>query len=132
MKTMKTKKTRKFFKNKINIMKTKKIRKFYKTKKKMKVFKGGFLGFKPKSIDGVIFERKNFPYDLKATKENVELHVEVKGKSDTGEKVIVSRNEVKHSKENALNSVFILVRVIPLNGPALSYSDSVFAVCWEY
>ena len=56
--------------------------------------------------------RKSFPYDLKATKENQELHVEVKGKSDTGEKVIVSRNEVKHSKNNVQNSVFILVHSI--------------------
>ena len=68
--------------------------------------------------------RKSFPYDLKATKENIELHVEVKGKSDTGEKVIVSRNEVKHSKENAQNSVFILVHSIKANLTAKGYKAS--------
>ena len=68
--------------------------------------------------------RKSFPYDLKATKENVELHVEVKGKSDTGEKVIVSRNEVKHSKKNAQNSVFILVHSIKANLTAKGYKAS--------
>ena len=68
--------------------------------------------------------RKSFPYDLKATKENIELHVEVKGKSDTGEKVIVSRNEVKHSKNNAQNSVFILVHSINANLTAKGYKAS--------
>ena len=68
--------------------------------------------------------RKSFPYDLKATKENIELHVEVKGKSDTGEKVIVSRNEVKHSKMNAQNSVFILVHSIKANLTAKGYKAS--------
>ena len=68
--------------------------------------------------------RKSFPYDLKATKENIELHVEVKGKSDTGEKVIVSRNEVKHSKKNAQNSVFILVHSIKANLTAKGYKAS--------
>ena len=56
--------------------------------------------------------RKSFPYDLKAIKNNQELPVEVKGKSDIGEKVIVSRNEVIHSKNNTQNSVFILVHSI--------------------
>ena len=68
--------------------------------------------------------RKSFPYDLKATKSNIELHVEVKGKSDTGEKVIVSRNEVKHSKNNPQNSVFILVHSIKANLTAKGYRTS--------
>tara|TARA_B100002052_G_C15791383_1_gene556514 strand:+ start:73 stop:1080 length:1008 start_codon:yes stop_codon:yes gene_type:complete len=68
--------------------------------------------------------RKSFPYDLKATKENVELHVEVKGKSDTGEKVIVSRNEVKHAKENITKSVFILVHSIKAKLTSKGYKAS--------
>ena len=68
--------------------------------------------------------RKSFPYDLKATKENIELHVEVKGKSDTGEKVIVSRNEVKHSKANITNSVFILVHSIKAKLTSKGYKAS--------
>lgn len=56
--------------------------------------------------------RKNFPYDLKAIKNGAELHVEVKGKGDNGEKVILSRNEKKYSQANPQNSAFILVHSI--------------------
>ncbi len=45
--------------------------------------------------------RKSFPYDLKATKENIELHVEVKGKSDTGEKLLFQEMKWSIQKKNA-------------------------------
>ena len=68
--------------------------------------------------------RKNFPYDLKATKGDEELHIEVKGKSDFGEKVILSRNEVKHSQSNTKNSVLILVHSIKARLTSKGYKAS--------
>jgi len=54
--------------------------------------------------------RRNFPYDLKAKKNEEELYIEVKGKEGPAESVDVSRNEVIHCKENYGKSVLVVVK----------------------
>ena len=61
--------------------------------------------------------RRNFPYDLKAKKNEEELYIEVKGKEGPAESVDVSRKEVIHCKENYGKSVLVK------NGISLLISD---------
>ena len=56
--------------------------------------------------------RKNFPYDLKATKDNEILHVEVKGRSVSDESVYLTWRERRHNKKNPDKSVLFFVNEI--------------------
>lgn len=47
------------------------------------------------------------PYDLQAFRDDLELHIEVKGSSCRVDAVILTRNEVSHAAEN-LTSLFVI------------------------
>lgn len=50
-------------------------------------------------------------YDLRCTMDDTELHVEVKGTSTLGSKVILPKNEVKHAREYPYVALFILQEI---------------------
>lgn len=56
------------------------------------------------------------PYDLLARRSGVEMHVEVKGTCTTGEKVVLTRGEVKHHHGTAAVSALYIVSGIVLKG----------------
>ena len=49
------------------------------------------------------------PFDLLATKRNERRFIEVKGTTGNGDSVILTRNELKHARDNHLESVLIVV-----------------------
>jgi hypothetical protein len=57
---------------------------------------------------------KNRPHDLLCTKGRGKLCVEVKGTTGPGDSVVLTRNEVKHAKEN--RSALVIVSGISLSG----------------
>lgn len=57
----------------------------------------------------------NQPYDLHCVRETDELHVEVKGTTGEGTTVFLTRNEVKHARENAGQVALYVVSQIVLD-----------------
>lgn len=55
-------------------------------------------------------------YDLRCTRDGEELHIEVKGTTGQGESVFLTRNEVKHARQNSDRMVLALVSDIELVG----------------
>jgi Zn-finger nucleic acid-binding protein len=56
------------------------------------------------------------PFDLRARRSGIEMHVEVKGTCTTGEKVILTRGEVKHHHNTTAVSALAVVSGIELTG----------------
>ncbi|WP_243288761.1 DUF3883 domain-containing protein [Geothrix terrae] len=56
------------------------------------------------------------PFDMRARRSGEEMHVEVKGTCTTGEKVVLTRGEVKHHHSTAAVSVLVIVSGIELRG----------------
>lgn len=56
------------------------------------------------------------PYDLRALRSGIEMHVEVKGTITTGEKVVLTRGEVKHHGNTDVVSALYIVSGIELKG----------------
>lgn len=56
------------------------------------------------------------PFDLLATKDGEELHVEVKGTTSLGETVLLTRGEVEHHASDAPASMLIVLHSIELGG----------------
>ncbi|WP_243295910.1 protein NO VEIN domain-containing protein [Geothrix mesophila] len=56
------------------------------------------------------------PFDLLARRSDVEMHVEVKGTCTTGEKVVLTRGEVKHHNKTTAVSALYVVSAIKLGG----------------
>lgn len=50
-------------------------------------------------------------YDLVCRREGVELHVEVKGTTGTGQTVLLTRNEVRHAQSYANVALFVLAEI---------------------
>lgn len=58
----------------------------------------------------------NHPYDFLARKGKVEMHVEVKGTTTLGERVVLTRGEVRHHSETPAISALCLVTGISIGG----------------
>lgn len=67
--------------------------------------------------NGYTVEVRGKPFDLLCTKVNETLYVEVKGTVGTGERIFLTRNEVRFARENAQQMVLYLVEQIELSGP---------------
>lgn len=56
------------------------------------------------------------PYDLKAVRQQEELHVEVKGTTSDGTEVLLTRGEVEHHRTSAPTSALAVVSSITVSG----------------
>jgi hypothetical protein len=66
--------------------------------------------------DTYSIEERGKPFDLLCTKGKKKLYVEVKGVTGSGEKLIVTRNEVAFAEKNRANMVLFVVHSINVKG----------------
>lgn len=50
-------------------------------------------------------------YDLKCTKSEIEVHVEVKGTTSNGERILLTKNEVAHAREFPRPALFVVTNI---------------------
>ena len=51
------------------------------------------------------------PYDPKCTKSEIEVHVEVKGTTSNGERILLTKNEVAHAREFPRSALFVVTNI---------------------
>ncbi len=74
----------------------------------------------------------NKPYDFLAKKGSKELFIEVKGTQATGEKIILTKNEVEMSKKHGEKMVLFLVHSIKLNKKSTKKNSGVIVIKWPW
>jgi hypothetical protein len=60
----------------------------------------------------------NHPFDLRCTDGHHEIHVEVKGTQGSGESVVITRNELKHARDDSVQTDLVVV-----TGIEITHSD---------
>jgi Domain of unknown function (DUF3883) len=71
------------------------------------------------------------PYDLLCRRNEIELHVEVKGTTTNGDKVILTNNEVKHACDPGSTCVLFVLHSIILQGLRATGGKLVLLAPWE-
>jgi hypothetical protein len=82
-------------------------------------------GFKVKDVSA------KRPYDLLCTKGNREIHVEVKGTTTDGEKIVLTNNEVKHACETKNSCALFVFHSISIKGTVTSGGQQDIIDPWE-
>lgn len=83
------------------------------------------------SGEGFMVEEKGKPFDLLCTRGNVVVHVEVKGTTRDGSRVVLTRNEVLDARDPAWRSDLFIVSGIELrleNGKWIGHGGEVFRI----
>jgi len=64
------------------------------------------------------------PYDLVATKDDAILYIEVKGTSTSGEKILLTKNEVRHAQRYSKQMVLFILKNVQVTKQGGSYATT--------
>lgn len=71
------------------------------------------------------------PYDLLCRLNEIELHVEVKGTTTDGDKIVLTYNEVRHADDKRNSCVLFVLHSIILNGQNAFGGQQFVLAPWE-